>query len=116
MTDEELEKKAEECFNKYFSESNCYISNPEESIFTDGYKDGYKHGQEEIGYLKECLEENRGLKDTVIELKAQIEKMKCCENCKHYKYTCENGYDCDLGIIDKWKTYHKKCNKWELVE
>lgn len=50
------------------------------------------------------------------ELQEQIERMKCCENCKHYKYDCANGYDCDLGVIDKWKTYHKKCNKWEMAE
>lgn len=42
------------------------------------------------------------------QLKAQIEKMKCCNNCKLYQ--CE-----------KWKNneinYHfNKCENWELVE
>lgn len=67
--------------------------------------------------------ENKAVSATILEdemrikeLEEQIKKMKCCENCKHYKYGCANGYDCDLGVIDKWKTYHKKCNKWELAE
>lgn len=42
------------------------------------------------------------------QLKRQIEKMKCCNNCKLYQ--CE-----------KWKNneinYHfSKCENWELVE
>lgn len=45
---------------------------------------------------------------TIKPLQTQIEKMKCCNNCKLYQ--CE-----------KWKNneinYHfSKCENWELVE
>ena len=29
------------------------------------------------------------------ELKKQIEKMKCCENCRHYSRTYGHCYSCD---------------------
>ena len=29
------------------------------------------------------------------ELKEQIEKMKCCENCRHYSRTYGDYYSCD---------------------
>ena len=41
---------------------------------------------------------------TIAELEAQIEKMKCCANCKHYFCMCEN--------FDDEKQY---CDKWELA-
>ena len=39
------------------------------------------------------------------EMEQQIEKMKCCANCKHYFCMCEN--------VDDEKQY---CDKWELAE
>lgn len=56
----------------------------------------------------------------VAQLKEQIEKMKCCENCKHYKpcltVNDEIGNMCDV--------YYNGCNnskyapfyRWELKE
>lgn len=42
------------------------------------------------------------------QLKAQIEKMKCCNNCKLYQ--CEEWKNNEI-------TYHfSKCEKWELAE
>jgi len=105
MTEEELEKKAEE----YAEEKTNTDSDFEKSILFQAYKDGYKHGQEEIGYLKECLEENRGLKDTVIKLKAQIEKMKCCGNCRKI-FICKKADKSGMG------SYPYNCKEWELAE
>ena len=39
------------------------------------------------------------------ELEAQIEKMKCCQNCSHLCSRCE------LGIDDCYV-----CSKWEIKE
>ena len=44
----------------------------------------------------------------VTELEKQIEKMKCCGNCKHHRYTYG-----ELECVTKG--YENKC-KWELAE
>ena len=50
---------------------------------------------ETIGYLRK----------RIAGLEAQIDKMECCANCKHYFCMCEN--------VDDEKQY---CDKWELAE
>lgn len=71
----------------------------EESIFIQGYRQSEKR---------------------IAELEAQIEKMKCCGNCKHYKPVvtvnesisnmCEDYYyGCNNNIYEPF-------NKWELKE
>ena len=42
------------------------------------------------------------------ELKAQIEKMKCCENCKHHYWLYEE-LSCRIHKIDV-----DTCNSWEM--
>jgi hypothetical protein len=44
------------------------------------------------------------------ELKAQIEKMKCCENCKHHYWLYEE-LSCRIHKIDV-----DTCNSWEVKE
>lgn len=70
--------------------------------------------------IEQLSEENRGLKDTVITLRKQIKKMKCCENCRYYA-----GYDFTCNVIRATKYGATKdkngedCNnldKWELAE
>jgi len=41
-------------------------------------------------------------------LQDQIEKMKCCENCKHHRFM-GNELDCKIGWCEKEE-------KWELFE
>ena len=42
----------------------------------------------------------------IAELEAQIEKMKCCANCKKYWCMCEYG-DREMQICDKWEIKEK---------
>lgn len=68
MTDEEraeeMEKEAKE-----YAQGNFYL----EQGFLYGYERGFEKGRKEF--------ENENAKQ-----KVQIEKMKCCGNCKHYNY------------------------------
>lgn len=61
----------------------------------EGYNRGYAKAQEEIEQLK-----------------AQIEKMKCCRNCK-YQVCDECGEFCDYKGISG---VSGDCDKWELKE
>ena len=49
-------------------------------------------------------------KDENAELKEQIEKMKCCENCRHYSRTYEHCY--------QYNSYQscKSLSNWRLAE
>ena len=49
-----------------------------------------------------CLHES---KNKIAELEAQIEKMKCCRNCKY-----------DGGLVCLYKTDCKNRDKWELAD
>jgi hypothetical protein len=57
----------------------------------------------------------------IAELKAQIEKMKCCENCKYkdldYSFSpicISRGWDNIRGIGGNPLTF--KCDEWEIKE
>lgn len=74
--------------------------------------------QQEINELKkekEWLEKTDNEQtDLILKLYEQIEKMKCCGNCKHYKQannylvgTCKEKYDVEGNNI---------CDKWEWAE
>lgn len=84
-------------------------------------KKDYKFPEEENQYLMdlECgiwnchtaviklLTENK-------ELKAQTEKMKCCENCRHNYFDNEEIRHCDV-LNQHQMVVFKKCDKWELA-
>lgn len=59
-----------------------------------------------LGCIEHLEKENK-------QLKAQIEKMKCCNNCKHFKeydeYTDNVYYACVLEKCDN-------LDNWELAE
>lgn len=60
---------------------------------------------------KDIFEKNeqiKGLEKQIEELKAQIEKMKCCGNCKHHRYTYGELECVTKGCENK--------SKWELAE
>lgn len=73
-----FEKEAEEAGNDKIKENHQFARCARKS-----YKDGFKDGAE-FGYNK--------AKDENAELKEQIEKMKCCENCRYYSRTYEHCY------------------------
>ena len=96
-----LEALAKDCIENHThrlidkpSEQDIYTR--EESIYISGYK--------------ECERQN---KNKIKQLEAQIEKMKCCSNCKHYnggylKCICkEPSYSCNRifkgGTKDLWE-------------
>lgn len=120
-----------------------YMNNPkwagkifmqdEKTCYIDGLIAGAKAMREEneqLNYIQHSIElqkqkqemECNKMSSTIIEelknkneqLKAQIEKMKCCQNCSYFllrllenevyvHYCCEN---------DKYLTTEKVCNKW----
>ena len=56
--------------------------------------------------IKELEQEN-------LRLKAQIEKMKCCDNCKHKKGEVDR---CELLMYSLNACLCKNKDKWELKE
>ena len=55
----------------------------------------------------------------IAELKAQIEKMKCCENCKYNSYW-GNELHCNYGLkealLEDKLVECKEMDKWEIKE
>lgn len=60
-----------------------------------------------LEYIVELEKENK-------QLKVQIEKMKCCENCKHHSFW-GNELKCNLFDYDTELECLKSKNKWELI-
>ena len=87
MTKEELEKEA----IKYAVD------------YPTSYGKGYKHKDLRIAYLAGAEPREK----EIAELEAQIEKMKCCENC------AKNGHICVAEEM-QGKLCGKNKDKWEL--
>ena len=91
-----------------------------EEGFKDGAEFGYELGKNECHCIKDgnLPKENQDLRKQVEELKAKIEKMADCSNCKHWNYSTRLlAYVCDCSdmISDSTdsRTY-EHCDKWEL--
>lgn len=102
MTKEELKKEAEEKGFEYIPKSK---SNELARFSRKGYVDGYIDGAEP--------REKR-----IEELEQQIEKMKCCQNCKNegdYKepYRYGTGW---CNICTRHKVAKGNFDKWEIKE
>ena len=56
----------------------------------------------------------------IAELKAQIEKMKCCGNCKYSNQESAYSIVCKVGGVDKSDYINiddnQVCDKWEIKE
>ena len=141
MTKEELEKEAEEFTDskKSFwrqgrtcidSVKQAYIAGaePREKRIAElernvaYYAERAKHAElegrdivlknKDLG--KRCLQlqkDKGNLTDRVRELEQQIEKMKCCENCKHHYIALDDTTSCEL--LD-CLAGSKPCDKWEI--
>lgn len=59
---------------------------------------------------KSAVERIEELEKENVELKEQIEKMKCCENCRHYSRTYEHCYS-----YDEYQNC-KSLSNWRLAE
>ena len=126
MTKEELEKEAEEklpqaevayCHGFIMSCEPRDLPYSELLRFETGYKRGYLAGAEprekqiqiDAEQIRVLQKQNGELTDKVKELEAQIEKMKCCANCKW-----------DMSESKMVHPPCKECNwdldKWEIKE
>ena len=82
MTDEEIEEQSEHQACAHIGIST-YKRNPDAySLFKTGFRVGADWAEQENS--KE-----------VEQLKAQIEEMKCCENCKHWAESFDNYSICN---------------------
>jgi len=64
--------------------------------------------------IRALQKQNGELTDKVRELEAQIEKMKCCENCKHHHFMGDE-LKCSLDYDTEFECLKTKQN-WELAE
>lgn len=103
MTDKELEKKAFEYREKL--EPYTVLGYPDVEI---PVYEALDINRAYVAGAKELQEENE-------QLKQQIEKMKCCENCKHHSFW-GNELKCNLLDYDAEFECLKSKNKWELAE
>ena len=58
---------------------------------------------------KDCCEKWVSYKDYIKQLEVQIEKMKCCGNCKHFDFN-EPNY-CHKGV---YRERQYVCSEWEF--
>ena len=101
-----LEELARDCIENHThrlvdkpTKQDIYLR--EESIFIQGYRQSEKR-------IADLEKENA-------ELKVQIEKMKCCENCKHHCFW-GNELNCRTLSYDEELECMKTRNKWELAD
>ena len=76
---------------------------------------GHEEGQNDSKALKQAYLAGAEFgynkaKDENAELKEQIEKMKCCENCRYYSRTYEHCYS-----YDEYQNC-KSLSNWRLAE
>lgn len=102
MKDEEIEVIVKPIFTKMF---NSNFSACEYGI------ECYKKGLEYQG-IKELAIENDNLIKRVRKLETQIERMKCCGNCK-YQVRDECGESCGYKGMSG---VSGDCDKWEIKE
>ena len=122
-----VEQKAEEYLTRTvcqgcrnICEGDCAYAKPVKQGFIDGYHECEKELEQKVEDLEienAQLDNDNLVAQQVFEknalLEAQIEKMKCCENCKYYnggylKCTCkEPSYSCNRifkgGTKDLWE-------------
>lgn len=46
------------------------------------------------------------------ELKLQIEKMKCCQNCMHYRHFTKDVTECAMSFTTAQNCRHNNFDKW----
>lgn len=97
MTDKEIEVIIKPIFTKMFDDD---FSACEYGI------ECYKKGMEYQG-IKELAIENDNLIKQVRILKAQIEKMKCCENCNNFRHRIDHRCNTKCTNLSEWEIEEK---------
>lgn len=54
--------------------------------------------------------------NTIKLLNKQIEKMKCCQNCLHYRYFTSDISECAMSFVTSQDCRRKDFYKWESKE
>lgn len=82
-------------------------------IVRECYDDAIEEGRKEVReHETTCVNRLHHIEKENKELKAQIEKMKCCENCKHYidssceletPIRCKYWYSMIVNATDEWE-------------
>jgi hypothetical protein len=79
-------------------------------VAKDAFKAGQEAGDEKIADVKANCDLAIECRDIKIrELEQQIEKMKCCGNCKHFNFN-EPNY-CHKGV---YRERQYVCSEWEF--
>ena len=118
MTEEQIKQKS-----KDYAEKNDDVIHPHKLALERAYSTGSRVGiteatkelQEDLEHKKIAIKtRNKRIKN----LEAQIEKMKCCNNCKYRCYMDWKSKCCfDMSEIrDIENPVTCKCEKWELAE
>lgn len=120
---EELEKEAEEWIKDHSGliggyKFVKYDYDSMQKAYLAGAEPREKQIQIDVEQIRALQKQNGELTDTVKELKAQIEKMKCCGNCKNegdYKepYRYGTGW---CNICKRHKVAKGNFDKWEIKE
>ena len=50
----------------------------------------------------------------IAELEAQIEKMKVCQNCMHYRHFTSDVSECAMSFVTSQDCRHNNFYKWEM--
>ena len=126
MTRDELEKEAETYTKNVLKNCNCNLGNPRvRQINSIDIQDAYLAGAEprekqieiDAEQIRALQKQNGELTDRVNELEAQIEKMKCCGNCKHCgEVRTYKGLDGKNIVVNCNSGSNCFCDKWEIKE
>lgn len=142
MIEEEIKEKANMYELKVCGvHANSKLRQAYKDGFTDGYSDGYEVGKKNEEALKEQLANTEQriftnwckagedscqflskLEKENEKLKAQIERLKCCQNCKHWKWQDSEDLSEDSGVyycelkLSGNRLLLGKCGAWEICE
>ena len=87
MTEEELEKEASVYANAIERKASKEIV---QIAYIDAAEPREKQIQIDAEQIRALQKQNGELTDKVKELEAQIEKMKCCENCNNFMHRVDH--------------------------
>ena len=117
MTEEEIKHNAWKKSVEHYGTSET----KESTAYEKGYIEGANlilsqltEKVKQIENAKEVFTDNERLLFENADLKKQIEKMKCCDNCDYF-VSKKEGYVCEKGSIYQF-CIGKTCTDWKLKE
>jgi hypothetical protein len=114
MPPKELVDEIEKAYNEYKKEKEKEV---DYLTFYNGFVACNRNRQQENNKLLDVIN-NQDVK--IMELEQQIEKMKCCGNCKYSNQESAYSIVCKVGGVDKSDYINvddnQVCDKWEIKE